>query len=187
MAGQVILQVPGREKPVARVDYIRELFGNGHEGNNNKPMSRGEIVKHLKDLGHETTFQVVYAATKNDKTTAAAAAAEGEGEGSEAKRERKQTAKPGPRSVVMPDGRPRAQFIRDELSTGKTRGQVAKENGWSYQIVFAASKGMEVTPGKRGGGAGGRAAAAATEDTMDLSEVEELAQDYDALPPAGEA
>lgn len=45
-------------------------------------------------------------------------------------------------SIVLPNGMKRAEYIRQEFAKGRKRGEIAKELGVVYQIVFAATKGL---------------------------------------------
>jgi len=51
----VIIQVNGKD--VKRADFIRDAYYK-------KGTSRSDIVKALKELGHEVPYQIVFAATK---------------------------------------------------------------------------------------------------------------------------
>lgn len=53
-------------------------------------------------------------------------------------------AKKGGSAIMMADGMRRVDYIRQEFAKGRKRGEIAKELGVAYQIVFAATK--EVAP-----------------------------------------
>jgi len=57
--GRIMITDPETGDQVSRVDYIRRLHEDGK--------SRGEIVKSLRELGQEVSFQIVYAATAPPK------------------------------------------------------------------------------------------------------------------------
>ena len=48
--------------------------------------------------------------------------------------------KAGGSAILMADGKRRIDYIREEFAKGRTRGDIAKELGVAYQIVFAATK-----------------------------------------------
>jgi hypothetical protein len=50
---------------------------------------------------------------------------------------------------IMVNGKPRAEYIREEVGKGRSRGDVAKELGVPYQIVYAATKEMAQDPESR--------------------------------------
>ncbi len=72
MTGRAAIVLPNGER---RVDFIRrryaELEAEGYEGS-----IRGKILKELKEMGHETTYQVVFQATKPRKKKAASTESE---------------------------------------------------------------------------------------------------------------
>jgi hypothetical protein len=43
-------------------------------------------------------------------------------------------------AVVLPNGQRRIDYIREQFAAGRKRGEIAKELGVAYQIVFAATK-----------------------------------------------
>lgn len=43
-------------------------------------------------------------------------------------------------AVVLKSGQKRIDYIREQFKAGKKRGEIAKELGVPYQIVFAATK-----------------------------------------------
>jgi len=53
------------------------------------------------------------------------------------------------RMVLMEDGTPRKDYIREQIEEGRTRSDIADELGVSYNIVYAASKDMDAA-GSRG-------------------------------------
>lgn len=71
--------------------------------------------------------------------------------------------------VILPNGQPRAEYIREQAEAGRTRAEIAKELGVPYQIVYAATKGMEVTPGRPGGGNATSTEPAAADESVELS------------------
>jgi hypothetical protein len=91
---------------------------------NGNGMKRGDIAKLFG-----IAYQQVYAYTKPP-----------EGE------------RQGRGKVILPSGQPRAEYIREQAEAGRTRAEIANELGVAYQIVYAATKGMQVTPGRQGGG-----------------------------------
>ena len=81
-------------------------------------LSRSEIAKRLG-----VPYQVVYQYTKG-MTNAAT--------------------KPGggARRVILDNGMPRAEYIRQEFAKGRSRSEIAKELGVPYQVVYAATRNM---------------------------------------------
>jgi hypothetical protein len=69
----------------------------------------------------------------SSKTTPAATAAPA------APADAKATTKSGA-AVVLADGTRRIDYIRAQYAAGRKRGEIAKELGVAYQIVFAATK-----------------------------------------------
>ena len=45
--------------------------------------------------------------------------------------------------IILDNGMPRAEYIRQEFAKGRKRGEIAKELGIAYQIVFQATKGAK--------------------------------------------
>lgn len=60
----------------------------------------------------------------------------------------------GGAAIILPNGERRIDYIRRRFTEGAKRGEIAKELGVKYQIVFAATKGLK-------GAEGGEAVAAA--------------------------
>jgi len=53
------------------------------------------------------------------------------------------------RMVLMEDGTPRREYIREQIKEGRTRSDIADELGITYNAVYAASKDMDAA-GSRG-------------------------------------
>jgi hypothetical protein len=49
-------------------------------------------------------------------------------------------------AVVLASGQRRVDYIREQFKAGKKRGEIAKELGVAYQIVFAATKPAKAAP-----------------------------------------
>ncbi len=107
----------------SRAAYIRQEFLKGR--------TRSDIAK---ELG--VPFGIVYSATANmDNGTT---------------RQRGGNSK----MIELSDGTkmPRSEYIKQEFLKGKSRGDIAKELGVAYQVVFAATKGMDNGTTSRKGG-----------------------------------
>lgn len=104
----------------SRAAYIRQEFMKGR--------TRREIADELGVL-----YNIVHSATANmDNGT---------------------VGKAGARVMIeLEDGKkmPRAEYIRERIGEGASRGELAKELNVSYGVVYAASKGMDIT-GAHGG------------------------------------
>lgn len=72
--------------------------------------------------------------TENTVAENAAPAAEGAAPTTEKKK--------GGSAIVLENGMRRVDYIRQEFAAGRKRGEIAKELGVAYQIVFAATKDM---------------------------------------------
>jgi len=141
---------------------MREMF-TGDPENGVAPMTRGDISKALG-----VTYQAVFAATK------ALTNSTGDQRGGRAR-------------IMMddPDNEgaqiSRAEYIRRAVLgnvetgvAGKTRGEVAKELGVPYQIVFAATKDLDLPKAPR------KAAAAVADDEDEVDDATaELDEDED--------
>lgn len=87
-----------------------------------KDRSRGDIAEEL-----DISYNIVYGATANMENATTGAG----------------------HQVLMEDGTPRNEYIQDQLEDKtKTRREVADEMGVSYNIVYAASKDMDVKGGR---------------------------------------
>ena len=69
----------------------------------------------------------------------------------------------------------RADYIKELAGEGMTRGEIAKQLGVAYQIVFAATKGMSVTPATDRAGQ----PAPSTEGGIESDENDDLLDDED--------
>lgn len=98
-----------------RKGHIRELFQSG--------LTRSEIAK---EMGLK--YQTVYTATKGLSVPKA-----------QGKRH------------IMESGELRGDYIRRRVSEGQSRSEIAKELGVTYQVVYAATKGLSVPAGRRSG------------------------------------
>jgi DNA invertase Pin-like site-specific DNA recombinase len=104
----------GQPKEPSRRDQMRQMFAEGQ--------TRTEIAKHF-----EVPYQSVYTATKDVTPPEGSAAA--------------QVAQSRPGRVVLEDGTPRADRIRQMFyDEGKKRSEIAKELGITFQTVYAATK-----------------------------------------------
>lgn len=120
-------QVNGQ--PVSRAAFIRDLFLE-------KNLSRGDIRKTLCDVeGKDVPYYIVYSATQNLHNAAHPAGAEG--------------AVSSRRGVILEDGTPRAEKMREMARQGVSRGEIAKHFDTPYATVFAATK--DIYPKGEGG------------------------------------
>src|SRR5262245_17479757 len=47
----------------------------------------------------------------------------------------------GGRGIILPNGMSRTDYIRQEFARGRTRGEIARELGVAYQVVYQATYG----------------------------------------------
>jgi hypothetical protein len=107
----------------SRSAYIRQEFLKGR--------SRGDIAK---ELG--IPYGLVYTATAN-MTNEAHPGGPGVG-------------RVGNRGTIMEDGTSRAEWLRQQVAAGRSRGDLAKELGIPYATVYAATKEIKVDSANEG-------------------------------------
>lgn len=73
--------------------------------------------------------------------------------------------------IVLPNGQNRAEYIRQEFAKGRKRGDIAKELGVAFQIVYAATKPAKgEASGDSGTEAQGGESSSSTEEQVSTSE-----------------